>query len=1063
MENKVRQRVFARFALVLTAMSLGGGMVLGAQPAAAAAAAFTITMTSSHDAVQTGEPVDVEIAYSCSSAVACSGVVIGLPRPAGLFDEWSPSGGQPVATTSKDVTSVSVNSDKSVQFTFAEKLPAGSSGTIGVHYLTDNGPIAGGTKLVVTANASGANSDPTSTSVSVTLTATPAGLSASAQGQYPVYLDREAVISSTASASVWGITGKEGIGDLGVMATLPAGAVFVSADPAQSSVSADGTKVSWDSIPGQVGAGYYSRGVQMVVKFPAANFTSGRSVDVPFAFSGTSVGGSAISTTARATLAPTAFKSVFRPGLQVTPGSNYVTADTAAHAWVARGAAVGVGLGLNNFNSTVRVTKTVTEVDLPAEFTATAVGKPPQGDSTVSWRTDDGVTGRFSTADYPAPDSEDESPKATLVQMGVPRGAHVAHLTIVGPGIDGPGQGGNGVSGVIDGADRATVSVTADVTYSADGFDDIALSDTARFTVIDPLPVPSVWLYSSSQTAPKPGEDLLWKISLMNADMLGNETLRPVVYFPIPKGTKLAKEPVTVGAQWQPAPVSFEKPTTRVVHNDSLEQDVLVISWPENAELNSQLELAVRTVVTTAPAGALTARVYLGDARGPIPEYPYDVSNSAYSNDSANANTWTQRVRDDRDLDADGKVGGTLARAMATVQTGSGVGVSSQLEVEGSLDADFVTAPQTGATAVGQPIAYRLPIENTGNIDLSDMVVYDIFPHVGDTGVSKAAAAIRRNSRFAPILTGTVPALKGFDVWYSVSNNPCRPEVYPGLQGCDDNWTKSPADFGAVKALKFVQQDGGVLRPGDTSSTSWPMSIPADAPGGYLASNSVAFAVKRADTGAVVVAEPGFATVQVAQADLAVTLPGGELVVDTARSLGMRAQNKGPSNAPAKVRVTLPVGVTAAVVDGGEDPGDWSCIVSGQEIDCEAVGVLASGADDILPITLLADSSLVGQKVSVTATISGDYPDPDQANNKVTAAFEVQGEGPVNPTDDPTGPTDSADALSSTDPADRGRPSSKVARVLAHTGANALAAGGAAFLLVVLGVGAFIVRRRTQD
>ncbi|HPP07086.1 MAG TPA: hypothetical protein PLW88_06915, partial [Syntrophorhabdaceae bacterium] len=103
-----------------------------------------------------------------------------------------------------------------------------------------------------------------------------------------------------------------------------------------------------------------------------------------------------------------------------------------------------------------------------------------------------------------------------------------------------------------------------------------------------------------------------------------------------------------------------------------------------------------------------------------------------------------------------------------------------------------------------------------GNVTpLTNVIAYDIFPYVGDTGVSEGQVTVPRLTEFVPTLDGPVTAPAGVTVSYSQSSNPCRPELIPtGPLGCDDDWSTSFPGPGMAKAIRI---DGGslVLDPGE--------------------------------------------------------------------------------------------------------------------------------------------------------------------------------------------------------------------------------------------------------
>ena len=54
----------------------------------------------------------------------------------------------------------------------------------------------------------------------------------------------------------------------------------------------------------------------------------------------------------------------------------------------------------------------------------------------------------------------------------------------------------------------------------------------------------------------------------------------------------------------------------------------------------------------------------------------------------------------------------------------------------------------------GGTFDYKFQIVNSGNIALTDFVMYDILPHIGDVGVNQALASAPRATEWTPLLTG---------------------------------------------------------------------------------------------------------------------------------------------------------------------------------------------------------------------------------------------------------------------------------------------------------------------
>jgi fimbrial isopeptide formation D2 family protein len=148
---------------------------------------------------------------------------------------------------------------------------------------------------------------------------------------------------------------------------------------------------------------------------------------------------------------------------------------------------------------------------------------------------------------------------------------------------------------------------------------------------------------------------------------------------------------------------------------------------------------------------------------------------------------------------------------------------------------------------------YQLRIFNDGNVDMLNYWLYDILPYFGDRGSGGTLSNTDRDSEFRPVLTGPVEFLGGaglaasdFTINYSLSTNPCRPQVFNQGSGsvpagCDNTWLMEAAvtDWSAVRAYRVLLLPGSSIAPYDEVASNpetnilrfgVPMSIPADSP-----------------------------------------------------------------------------------------------------------------------------------------------------------------------------------------------------------------------------------------
>ena len=246
------------------------------------------------------------------------------------------------------------------------------------------------------------------------------------------------------------------------------------------------------------------------------------------------------------------------------------------------------------------------------------------------------------------------------------------------------------------------------------------------------------------------------------------------------------------------------------------------------------------------------ARVKAGTAVGTI-NNSYNVS----STDDVLSSKFIENdpnkiLTDTQDLDGDGNTTDLLVVSnTASFNVVELAALESYKWVKGSLDVNETRNPATGKTTAGGTANYRLVVRNLGNITIKDIKIVDILPFVGDKAVIGSQA---RLSEWRPTLTSAVtfvPNNPSIQVFYSTSQNPCRPEVFNSL-GCMNDWTTTPpSDLATVQALKF---DFGslTLAGSDSIQLAWQMRAPADAPtNGEIAWNSFAFASTRADNNVV--------------------------------------------------------------------------------------------------------------------------------------------------------------------------------------------------------------------
>lgn len=208
---------------------------------------------------------------------------------------------------------------------------------------------------------------------------------------------------------------------------------------------------------------------------------------------------------------------------------------------------------------------------------------------------------------------------------------------------------------------------------------------------------------------------------------------------------------------------------------------------------------------------------------------------------------WGEDIVDIYDLDGDDDTTETLCAANVDVNISAVPALESEKLVKGQLDTNWTKFPDSGLTVPGGTADYQLYVRNVGTMPMTNIVVIDILPFVGDKGVIDPS---NRLTEWRPNLVAAVNAPAGVTVYYSTSDNPCRDTegiVPTGPAGCSTpNWTTiPPADITTVQSLKF---DFGntVLNPGSELLLEWAMRAPLDAPtAGEIAWNSFGYIADR--------------------------------------------------------------------------------------------------------------------------------------------------------------------------------------------------------------------------
>ncbi len=204
------------------------------------------------------------------------------------------------------------------------------------------------------------------------------------------------------------------------------------------------------------------------------------------------------------------------------------------------------------------------------------------------------------------------------------------------------------------------------------------------------------------------------------------------------------------------------------------------------------------------------------------------------------------------DLDGDGSTANTLCTASGTINVAPIAQLVSSKQVRSTCDAGFTST--SSGTLAGGAIDYRLHVQNVGTVPMQNLVLVDILPFVGDTGVRDTSP---RGSQWTPLLAAPIVPPPGTVVYYSTSGNPCRGEVGGPTTACDPpGWTTvAPDPITAVRAFK-VEFGSRVVGPFDVVEFIFHLTAPGNVPAAATAFNSFAYQADRADGLGSLAAEP---------------------------------------------------------------------------------------------------------------------------------------------------------------------------------------------------------------
>ena len=476
-----------------------------------------------------------------------------------------------------------------------------------------------------------------------------------------------------------------------------------------------------------------------------------------------------------------------------------------------------------------------------------------------------------------------------------------------------------------------------------------------------------------------PGSEVTFSVTANNTSTVVDS--QPVISDLLPCGMTFVEDSVTGG------PAGKEKTVTvrDVTDATGCTRQLVQVTWPGYQTKGGTTIQLRGKVGPSMSAGTHKNEAYISAAE---PEYALTSKSTTICFYGSTDDTY--------DVNGDGNTADQVCPVSSTFTVSEQAGADVVLESLGSVEGSTYKKYVDGVSMIrqGEDGQYRITPTNSGNADLSDMTVYGILPHVGDTAIQDSDP---RGSEWAPILTGPlqVGAGSGIDpsqvtIEYSTSYNPCRGEVMKqgdamaaGPAGCDNNWTTTPASWADVKSYRiYINGKATPIKAGASIPIIAPIKAPDNATG--IAYESVAIAATQASNNrAILPAEP----IKVAMA-LALDVALNKTVVSDASNLKpgdqvtyrIDAGNIGQGKAPdLKVKEAFPAGTTFVSAETHKCASGYT---TGLPQECK--GTDEAGTFDGTTWTI--GDMLAGEYASlfVTVTLNADT-DGKTLNN--TAAF----------------------------------------------------------------------------
>ena len=572
---------------------------------------------------------------------------------------------------------------------------------------------------------------------------------------------------------------------------------------------------------------------------------------------------------------------------------------------------------------------------------------------------------------------------ATGTVLNAPTGRHITSIVVTTPDIPaarvGPDDTGSTFNRVnfLFSVDSTMVpgtmhTNTANTTVSWPGYPDFGSQDrsaTRQVRLVAAAPTITATIDSAVEGGGQavPGRNVTFSVggSVTNSPA----GFEPEYVFIAPAGWLVTDASASFDAT-APGGAEFDYRTVTIA---GVEREVVVASWPDGTVFSPFEPLPVMSVIAqptyaNAAGSNSLANGWVGDA-----SRTWTSANGTYRSSVINT------------ADVDGS--GDTTAVFASASTGVPISAADSLSVikeicqpDGDGGCNWTsdsTEPVQVPTSSGS-IGYRITIQNTGNTSLSDVVAYDVLPHIGDTGLTAATSAVQRGSTFEERLDSVLFVSSNLAMSYSDSTNPSRPEVNPTAAETVDDWgAGDPNGKIAIRAAV-----GGALAPGASASFQYLASVAEGSDSDTIACNSVAISSNRTSP-----SEPRAVCASTAEADLdAASAAQQNVQLERPATVSFDFVNLGGSAlAPATVSFGISDGVTVRAITFPGFTCDVATVTGPAIIECAADGELARDALVTAELEVIPTEAVA----SIAASITGSLSDPNPDNNETVTELVV--------------------------------------------------------------------------